>query len=205
MVPNFIDPVAMRPRHDAGLRASLARPGDLVLLHASNFRPVKRIPDVLRVFAGVAAVRPAVPLLLGDGPEAATAHRLARELGVEERVDFLGVHEDVAPLLSVADVFLLPSETESFGLAALEAMACEVPVVASRVGGLPEVIEDGETGYLCPPGDVPAMVAACLRLGDAAVHAAMAGEARRRPVGRFSAFRVVPHYEALYREVVGAG
>ncbi|HVB08808.1 MAG TPA: N-acetyl-alpha-D-glucosaminyl L-malate synthase BshA [Bacillota bacterium] len=204
VVPNFIDPATMRPRHDLALRASLAEPGDLVLLHASNFRPVKRIPDVIRIFAAVAAARPAVLLLLGDGPDAAAAHRLSHELGVADRVRFLGVHEDVAPLLSVADLFLLPSETESFGLAALEAMACEVPVVATRVGGLPEVIEDGKSGILCAPGDVAAMAAACLRLGDAAVHGAMATEARRRAVTHFSASRVVPQYEALYREVLGA-
>jgi N-acetyl-alpha-D-glucosaminyl L-malate synthase BshA len=203
VVPNFIDPLTMRPHHDPHLRASLAAPGDLVLIHASNFRPVKRIADVVRIFAGVAAVRPAVLLLIGDGPDVATAHRLAHELGVADRVRFLGVHEDVAPLLSVADVFLLPSETESFGLAALEAMACEVPVVASRVGGLPEVVEDGKSGLLCPPGDIAAMTAACLRLGDAAVHAAMAAEARRRAVSHFGASRVVPLYEALYREVLG--
>lgn len=204
VIPNFVDPVSMRPHRDPALRASLAAPGDLVLLHASNFRPVKRIPDVVRVFAAVARARPAVLLMLGDGPEVAAAHRMARELGVADRVHFLGMHEDVAPLLSVADVFLLPSETESFGLAALEAMACEVPVVATCVGGLPEVIEHGRTGWLCPPGDIEGMAAACLRLADPATHATMASQARHRAVTAFGAARVVPRYEALYREVLAA-
>jgi N-acetyl-alpha-D-glucosaminyl L-malate synthase BshA len=204
VIPNFVDPVSMRPHRDPALRASLAAPGDLVLLHASNFRPVKRIPDVVRVFAAVARARPAVLLMLGDGPEVAAAHRMARELGVADRVHFLGVHEDVAPLLSAADVFLLPSETESFGLAALEAMACEVPVVATCVGGLPEVIEHGRTGWLCPPGDIEGMAAACLRLADPATHATMASQARHRAVTAFGAARVVPRYEALYREVLAA-
>ncbi len=202
VIPNFIDPLTMRPHRNPALRASLAAPGDLVVLHASNFRAVKRIPDVVRVFAAVAASRPAVLMMLGDGPDAAAAHRLARELGVADRVHFLGVHDDVAPLLSIADAFLLPSETESFGLAALEAMACEVPVVASRVGGLPEVIEHGKSGWLCPLGDIEGMAAACLRLGDPATRAAMGEQARHRAVALFAASRVVPRYEALYREVL---
>jgi N-acetyl-alpha-D-glucosaminyl L-malate synthase BshA len=201
---NWIDPLAMRRRPDPELRRRFARPEEAVLLHASNFRAVKNVGDVVRVFAAVRRVRPAVLLLCGDGPDAGTAHQLAHALGVAEDVHFLGVYHDMSAILSVADVFLLPSSQESFGLAALEAMACEVPVVASRVGGLPEVVEDGATGFLCPPGDVEAMARACLEALAPEHHETLARQARRRAVQRFGAARIVPQIEALYWEVAGA-
>ena len=132
------------------------------MIHVSNFRPVKRIDAVMQVFARIAGQVKARLLLVGDGPEVSTAHRLARELGVADRTQWLGAQELVIPLLSAADVFLLPSAQESFGLAALEAMACEVPVVASNVGGLPEVIEHGVTGFLHPPDDLDGMAASAV-------------------------------------------
>ena len=198
VLPNFVNARAFRRRFDPALRARLAQPEDLVLIHASNFRPVKRVQDVLRVFALVADSRPARLLLLGDGPEKAAAEELGRTLGVAERVRFLGVRADVVPFLSVADVCLMPSETEGCSLAVLEAMACRVPVVASRAGGLPEAVADGRTGFLCPVGDVAAMAAVCLRLADPNLRRTLGEGARRLVARRFSADRVVPCYEQLY-------
>ncbi len=199
---NFIDPATMRRRPNAELRARFARSDEAVLLHASNFRPLKNVGDAVRVLAVVAAERPAVLLLCGDGPEAGSARQLARELGVEDRVHFVGVEDDMAAMLSIADVFLLPSTFESFGLAALEAMACEVPVVCSDAGGLPEVVADGETGFLCPVGAVDAMAGAVLRCLDPARLPQMRHQARRLATHRFGAARILPQVEALYAEVL---
>ena len=201
---NFVDPHVVRRRSVPGLRDRVARADQAVLLHASNFRPVKNVGDVVRIFARVARQRPAVLLMCGDGPEAGTAHRVARELGVDAQVHFLGVQEDIGAYLSVADVFLLPSETESFGLAALEAMACEVPVVCSDQGGLPEVVIEGETGFLRPVGDVEGMAAAVLEVLAPQRQAQMAWQARRSAVQRFSSSRILPQIESLYAEVVAA-
>ena len=144
---------------------------------------------------------PARLLLVGDGPELGTVYRMGRQLGISDLVDAVGAQEEVMPLLSVADVFLLPSAQESFGLAALEAMACEVPVVASRVGGLPEVIQHGITGFLHPPDDLDGMAASAIRLlQDPALHRHIASAARQRVTERFCADRVVPMYEACYEK-----
>ena len=142
-------------------------------------------------------------LLVGDGPELGTVYRVGRELGVSDRIDAVGAQEAIIPLLSAADVFLLPSALESFGLAALEAMACEVPVVASRVGGLPEVIEHGVSGYLHPPSDIEAMASSAVSLlTDRALHRRVATAARERVSDRFCSDRVVPMYEAYYEQVL---
>ncbi len=199
---NFINPLVLRRRADRSLREQYARPEEAVLIHLSNFRPVKNVGDVLRVFAGVHRHRPAVLLLGGDGPESALAHHMARELGVEARVHFLGVQEDVAPLLSIADLFLLPSSDESFGLGALEAMACEVPVIATRTGGLPEVVTDGVTGFLLSVGDVDGMVHACLSALEPARHALLSVAARRRAIDHFSSHRILPQVEEAYFEAI---
>jgi N-acetyl-alpha-D-glucosaminyl L-malate synthase BshA len=198
---NFVDPWAWQADGSA-LRARYARPGEAVLVHVSNFRPVKNLAGVVRVFSEVARRRPARLLLVGDGPDAGTARRMARDLGQEARVHFLGAYEDVAEVLAAADVFLLPSQDESFGLGALEAMASGVPVVASRVGGLPEVVVDGVTGFLCPPDDVEAMAEASLRL--LADLDRFRAAASRHAAERFPAPSIVPQYEALYGEVLAA-
>jgi N-acetyl-alpha-D-glucosaminyl L-malate synthase BshA len=175
-------------------------------MHMSNFRPVKRIDSVLAVFARITAAVPSVLLLAGDGPEVATARRLARELGVADKVHLLGAQEDVVPLLSIADLFLLPSAQESFGLAALEAMACEVPVVASNAGGLPEVIAHGVTGFLHPVGDVEAMAASGVAvLTDDPLRRAVTEAAVTLVRERFCSERIVPRYERHYERVVGHG
>src|SRR5690606_10653881 len=168
-------------------RAKLAEPGEKILSHISNFRSVKRVTDVVRIFAGVAARVPSRLLFVGDGPERVRAQQLAEELGVGERVLFLGKQSSVAELLSCSDLFLLPSEHEAFGLVALEAMACGVPVVATCVGGIPEVVTDGVSGFLAPVGDVDTMAerAVGLLLDDDAWRAA--SDAARRDAERFSA------------------
>ncbi len=200
VIPNFLD-CGVHRRIDVGdLRRRLARATDAKLIvHVSNFRPVKRIDAVLGIFDRIRREVPARLLLVGDGPELGTAYRLGRQLGISDLVDAVGAQEEVLPLLSVADLFLLPSAQESFGLAALEAMACEVPVVASNVGGLPEVIENGVTGFLHPPDDLDAMAASGIDvLRNPARHRAIATAARLRVTERFCADRVVPMYEECY-------
>ena len=207
VIPNFLD-CAIHRRHDVPeLRRRLAGddPRVKIVTHVSNFRPVKRIDAVLAIFDRIRKAVPARLLLVGDGPEVSTAYRLARELGMTEFIHLLGAQEEVVPLLSVSDLFLLPSSQESFGLAALEAMACEVPVVASRVGGIPEVIEHGVTGFLHPPEAIDEMAAsAIMLLTDEARHRAMATAACRRVQVHFSVERVVPMYEECYRKLADA-
>jgi N-acetyl-alpha-D-glucosaminyl L-malate synthase BshA len=174
-----------------------------IVTHVSNFRPVKRIAALLAIFDRIRRSVPSRLLLVGDGPELGTAYRVARELGISDLIHIVGAQEEIVPLLSISDVFLLPSAQESFGLAALEAMACEVPVVASNVGGLPEVIEDGVSGFLHPPDALDAMAASSIALlTDASLRSRMSKAACRRVREEFCAERVVPMYEACYRELV---
>ena len=204
VIPNFLD---CRIHHRVpanGLRERFAGPGRSVVIHVSNFRPVKRIHAVIDVFARIRAARPSVLLLVGEGPDLPLARELAQERGLADDVVALGGQEDVRQFLSIADLFLLPSATESFGLAALEAMACDVPVVASRVGGLPEVIDHGVTGFLHPPDDLEGMAASGLAiLSDPARHERIAVAARRAVHDRFCADKIVPLYERFYEEVAG--
>jgi N-acetyl-alpha-D-glucosaminyl L-malate synthase BshA len=204
VIPNFLDCAEYRRRRIPGLRERFVPDQDTKLvMHMSNFRPVKRIDTVMRVFALIARRVSARLLLVGDGPDLSTVYRLRRELGIAPLVDAIGEQEAVIPLLSAADVFLLPSSQESFGLAALEAMACEVPVVASRVGGLPEVIEHGRTGFLHPPDDVEAMAESAIRLlTDADLNRRIGQAAAEVVHDRFCSERIVPMYEDYYERVV---
>jgi len=205
VIPNFIDIDTWRPDKEPCHRATLAPGGEKIVMHVSNFRPVKRVEDVIDVFARICEKVDARLVLIGDGPERPRAMDRAEELGVTSRILFLGKHASVDELLACADLFLLPSENESFGLAALEAMACGAPVVASRVGGLPEVVEHGESGYLFPAGSVDEMAEAGIEiLQDASRHKAMSEAGRQIAVERFSAASVVPLYEAFYEDVVKA-
>ena len=202
VIPNFLDCAIhrRRPRPDLLKRFTGGDAAAKVVVHISNFRPVKRIDAVMAVFDRIRRQVPARLLLVGDGPDLALAHRLTRSLGLSGLVNAVGAQEEVIPLLSASDVFLLPSAQESFGLAALEAMACEVPVVASRVGGLPEVIEHGVTGFLHPPDALDEMAASAVSLlADPARLAGMAAAACARVREHFCAERVVPLYEACYR------
>ena len=208
VIPNFLDCGYHRRSEDPVLRARFTG-GDAetrLVIHVSNFRPVKRAEAVIDIFDRIRQRVPAKLLLVGDGQDLDKAGRRARELGLTDAVEQLGEQEEVVPLLSVADLFLLPSERESFGLAALEAMACQVPVVASRVGGLPEVIDDGVTGFLHPPDDLEGMAASAVAmLTDRARRQAVITAALAAVLQRFCANAIVPHYEAFYRQVIDRG
>lgn len=181
-------------------RAEFAAPDERLLVHLSNFRPVKRVTDVIEVFDRVQREIPARLMMMGDGPDRRAAERLACERGIHAKIHFLGKQDRVHEKLALADVMLLPSEMESFGLAALEAMACEVIPVASRVGGVPEVITDGVDGFMCACGDVDAMAERALEvLTDDARLAAMRKAARHTASERFCTTKIIPKYEALYR------
>jgi N-acetyl-alpha-D-glucosaminyl L-malate synthase BshA len=181
----------------------LAPENQKLLIHVSNFRPVKRTKEVVQVFARIRQEVPARLLMVGDGPDLVDCVALARSLGVSDDVQFLGEQDQVVPLLSAAQVFLLPSSQESFGLAALEAMACEVPVVASRIGGLPELVEDGVSGFLHDPDDLEAMARSAIELlTDEALHHRVAQGARQRARDRFCDSKIVPLYEAYYEEIL---
>jgi len=203
VIPNFVDTGVFHRNKEPCHRSTLAPHGERIVMHISNFRPVKRIPDVVEVFAGIAKEVPARLVLVGDGPERPRALEKAEELEVVDRILFLGKHQSVDELLACADLFLLPSKNESFGLSALEALACGVPVIGSDMGGLPEVVRHGETGYLLPLGDVDQMAEAALTLlKDPDRWARFSEAARTDAVGRFSFERVVPLYEDLYRDVL---
>jgi N-acetyl-alpha-D-glucosaminyl L-malate synthase BshA len=174
-------------------------------MHASNFRPVKRVGDVVRIFAQVRAKIPAKLILIGDGPERIFINQLVKELNVDADVSFLGEQDYLEPLFFCADLFLLPSEQESFGLTALEAMNCGVPVIASEVGGLPEVIAHGETGYLYPVGEIKKMADKSIALmKNPEQHDVFKQQARRRATHSFNADRIIPQYEAYYEEILKA-
>ncbi|HYW51553.1 MAG TPA: N-acetyl-alpha-D-glucosaminyl L-malate synthase BshA [Gemmatimonadaceae bacterium] len=203
VIHNFIDPAVYdRTCYPEALSGMVAAPGK-VLMHISNFRAVKRTVDVIRIFAQVSAAIPATLVMVGDGPDRGLAQEEARTLGVADRVQFLGRIENVAPLLSCADLFLLPSENESFGLSALEALACGVPVVASHAGGIPEVVIEGVTGALRPVGDVEAMSAAAIEiLSDETRWRRMSGAAAADARERFSEDRVIGQYEDTYEDAI---
>ena len=205
VVPNFVDTRIYRPGLEPCHRATLAPDGEKIVMHISNFRPVKRVEDVVEIFARVLGEIPSRLVLVGDGPDLPRARVRVEELGIRDRVVFLGEYTPVQELLSCSDLFLLPSMSESFGLAALEAMACGSPVVASRVGGLPEVIMDGETGYLCEAGDIDEMAAASIKiLSDDKHRKELSDAGRAFAVKHFSSECIVPQYEEYYRRILGS-
>ncbi len=205
VIHNFVDMAEYCPTRAYKDHTAFAAPGEKILVHVSNFRPVKRVLDLVRILDKVRREVPAVLLLVGDGPERASAQALARRLGLADHVRFLGRQDSAQEILACADVLLLPSELESFGLAALEAMACGVPVVGSDAGGLPEVVHHAETGYLLPVGDVDGMAARTVELlKDDERRRAMGQAGRRRAASLFGAERLVSQYERYYEKVLGA-
>ncbi|MGC1299748.1 MAG: N-acetyl-alpha-D-glucosaminyl L-malate synthase BshA [Alloacidobacterium sp.] len=206
VISNFVNCdfyLPLSPEVRAVKRKRYAAPDEKILIHLSNFRPVKRVSDTIEIFAHVVEKVPAHLLLIGDGPDRSAAEWLAHKKGIQDRVHFLGKQESVNELLPLADLMLMPSELESFGLAALEAMACRVPTIATNVGGVPELIEDGVDGRLFPVGDVDAMAdAAAELLLDPEKLAAMATAARKTAQQRFCASKIIPLYERYYERVL---
>lgn len=207
VIPNFVNcdvytPLSEKARAEG--RAQFAAPDEKILLHLSNFRPVKRVADVVETFARIAREIPSRLLLIGDGPDRSQAEWLAHKLKIQDRIHFLGKQAGVSDLLPLADLMLMPSELESFGLAALESMACRVPAIATSVGGVPELIEDGINGRLFPVGEIDAMAHAAVELlNDPARLDVMASAARLTAQKRFCASRIIPQYVAYYERILG--
>ena len=207
VIPNFVDTEKFRPPGEQAGRVVAAQTAahPRVLTHVSNFRPLKRVADVVRIFAAVRAEIPSRLDLVGEGPERPHVEALVKALGLDAHVRFLGERGDLVEILQQSDLFLLPSQTESFGLAALEAMACGVPVVASDVGGVSEVVADGETGFLAAVGDIASMAGHARHLlTDESLRRRMSGAARHLAQAHFRPASAVDRYEATYRRVLGA-
>jgi N-acetyl-alpha-D-glucosaminyl L-malate synthase BshA len=205
VIRNFVncDVYVRVPEKVAAMRPRLAEADEKVLVHLSNFRPVKRILDVIEVFARVVKEVPARLMMIGDGPDRSAGEHLALRLGVADRIHFLGKQDNVNELLPLADLMVMPSEMESFGLAALEAMACSVPTIATRVGGVHELIDDGLNGLLFPVGEIDAMAAAAIELlRDEPRLSAMSAKARKTASDRFCSSRIIPVYEQYYERVL---
>jgi len=201
---NFVDKRVYYPRDVAALRKEFAAPNEKILIHISNFRPVKRVLDVVDIFARVAEKIPARLVFVGEGPDLPKVICQARKLGLEDRVTFCGKQDDVAQILSMADCMLLPSEKESFGLVALEAMACGVPTVGSNAGGIPELVAHGETGFLAPVGDTRLMAEYALSLlQDEELYRRMSDACIERARTKFCNDRIMRQYEEIYYRVLG--
>ena len=202
VIPNFVDPARFQKQHSAFCHM-FGETTDKLMSHVSNFRPVKRIMDVIRVFEKVSRVVPTKLMMIGDGPDRSKAEAYCREHGLRQRVFFLGNVPNLEEVLGGSDLFLLPSEAESFGMAALEAMASEVPVIATRSGGLPEVVDDGVSGYLLPVGDVDAMAERAIEILSNDELALRMGQAGRdAAIGKFAEAKIVPQYREAYERVI---
>ncbi len=204
VIPNFICPTFYQRNLDLPLRQKYSPNGEKLLVHVSNFRPVKRPQDCIEIIAKVREKGGDVRLLMvGDGPERSACEYLAKQLGARDFVKFVGKRANIADYLAIADVFLLPSESESFGLAALEAQACEVPVIASRIGGIPEVVSDKETGFLSDIGDTEKMSEDVLKLiNNEEMRQEFGKKAREQAVSRYSATEIIPQYLKYYEKVL---
>ena len=204
VIYNFVNCDKCRPSTDSALRRRFAPDGEPILIHISNFRAVKRPADVIEIFGIVRKKIPAVLLMVGDGPERGQSERLAREKRLDGCTHFLGKQDNIEQWLGISDLLLLPSEMESFGLVALKAMSCEVPVVASRVGGIPEVVTDRLEGYLAEVGDITGMADSALRiLKQPSIRAEMGQRAREKARALFASDMIIPVYEAHYRRILG--
>jgi len=201
VIPNFTN-IKKSKETSPCKRTVMAKPEELIVTHISNFRKVKRIDDVVRIFYGIQQKLPAKFIMVGDGPEREIADQLCKDLGIKSKVLFLGNTSDIDRILCFTDLFLLPSASESFGLSALEAMAAGVPVVSSNTGGLPEVNEEGVSGYLCPIGDVKAMAEKAIYILEDKTRLAQFKQNARKVAERFDEDKIVPMYEALYYSAI---
>jgi L-malate glycosyltransferase len=201
VIPNFIDLEKFKKQKKDHFKKAICPNGEVLVVHTSNFRKVKRVGDVIRIFANIHKVVPAKLLMIGDGPERVRVEAQCRELDICDDVRFLGKLEAVEEVLSVADLFLMPSEKESFGLAALEAMACEVPVISTNTGGLPELNIDGETGFMSAIGDIEDMTSKALHILDKNNLPRFKTNALKR-AKEFDISRILPLYEAYYQQII---
>ena len=205
VIHNFVNTQRYSPKSNQRTRDHFAPQGEKIVMHASNFRPVKRVKDIIGVFARIRERIRAKLLLVGEGPDRLPVQQLVKELKLSEDVFFLGEQDYMDRLINCADLFILTSEQESFGLVALEAQSCGVPVLGTAVGGVPEVVADGETGFLVPVGDTTAMSDKALELlDDAGLYAAFQKRARQRAMELFDSRRIIPRYESFYEEVLSA-
>ena len=204
VIPNFIDTERFQRKNSTILKQELCPNCEKVLVHVSNFRPVKNVSHVVKIFHLLKQRGHAIKLLLvGDGPDRVPAEHLARELGVYPEIRFMGKQEAVEEILSISDVFIMPSGSETFGLAALEAMSCGVPVVASNIGGLPELVEEGKTGFLCPLGDLEAFADRIETIiTDPALQREVGDASRKRAEIEFATERIIPIYESFYKKTI---
>jgi len=203
VIPNFVDTDLFKRIDSTSIRKSIAPNGEKILIHTSNFRPVKRVMDVIKIFHAVVKKVPSKLILVGDGPDRSSCENLSRELHVNDHVKFLGKQAELVDLLSAADLFLIPSQSESFGLSALEAMACEVPVISSSVGGLPELVVHGETGYIAEIGDIDRMAKYAVELlSNDARRDIFAKAGRRRAIENFAIEKIVTLYEQHYERIL---
>ena len=203
VIPNFVDTNFFKPESTCDFRKTIAPKGEKILVHTSNFRPVKRVPDTIRIFEKVQKEIPSKLILVGDGPDRSECERLTRQLDLGDSVKFLGKQEGLVEILSSSDLFLIPSQSESFGLAALEAMACGLPVISSSVGGLPELVKHNETGFIAEIGDVDRMAKYALELlNNDKKYKLFSENSRQRAVNKFDKSKVVPLYEEYYEQIL---
>lgn len=204
VIPNFVDVKRFHQSDKAHFKQMLAPDGERILVHVSNFRAVKRVLDVIRIFDKVRKEVPSKLLMIGDGPDRQKSEDLARSLGIYNEIRFLGKQEQISEILSIADLFILPSETESFGLSALEAMACSVPLISTNAGGIPEINVNGKTGFLSNVGDVDAMAANAIHILSDDERLAHFKKAAITQARKFEKQHIIPLYEKLYCEVISA-
>ncbi len=205
VIPNFVDTELFKPNSDCTFRKNIAAQGEKILVHTSNFRPVKRVTDTIKIFNIVQKEVPSKLILVGDGPDRSECERLVRQLKLTDKVKFLGKQDGLVEILTASDVFLIPSQSESFGLSALEAMSCGIPVVSSSVGGLPELVGHNECGFIAEIGDVDRMAKYVIDLlTNERKYKIFSTNARERAVKKFDTDKVVPLYEEYYKEILNS-
>jgi L-malate glycosyltransferase len=206
VIPNFVDTEFFKPNSDCTFRKRISTQGEKILVHTSNFRQVKRVADAIKIFELVQREIPSKLILVGDGPDRSECERLVRQLNLVDKVKFLGKQDGLVEILTASDIFLIPSQSESFGLAALEAMACGLPVISSSVGGLPELIKHNECGFIAEIGDVDRMARYAIELlSNERKYSLFSKYARERAVSKFDKSKVIPLYEEHYKRILNTG